>query len=149
MILIILKMICLPNWKYIPLQIIYKFIKSIGKIEFKEYDVDNVSKILFDLKIDNNPLIVSQNSSIHKNETTYNLESNPQLFIFLIDQSGPIKGEKISLAQKALKLFLQPLPPKSYQIIGFGTRYLKYDLIPKEYKKKYFWSYKGIRKIKC
>ena len=94
MILIILKMICLPNWKYIPLQIIYKFIKSIGKIEFKEYDVDNVSKILFDLKIDNNPLIASQNSSIHKNETTYNLESNPQLFIFLIDQSGSMKGEK-------------------------------------------------------
>ena len=35
-----------------------------------------------------------------------------------------------------MKLFLQSLPPKSYQIIGFGTRYLKYDLIPKEYKEK-------------
>ena len=60
---------------------------------------------------------------------------NPRLFIFLIDQSGSMSGYPMNVASKTLILFLQSLPPKSYyQIIGFGSNYIKYDDTPKEYK---------------
>ena len=46
-------------------------------------------------------------------------------------------GNPIEVASKALLLFLQSLPPGSYyQIIGFGSNYLKYDEEPKEYNQK-------------
>ena len=58
----------------------------------------------------------------------------PSLFIFLLDQSGSMSGKSIQIASKALILFLQSLPPRSYyQIIGFGSHYEKYDESPKEY----------------
>ena len=68
-----------------------------------------------------------------------NIENNnnilsPSLFIFLIDQSGSMYGHSMEVASKALILFLQSLPAGSYyQIIGFGSKYQKYDLKPKEY----------------
>ena len=63
---------------------------------------------------------------------------NPGLFIFLIDQSGSMDGPAMDIASKALILFLQSLPPKSYyQIIGFGSQFKKYDNEPKEYIQKH------------
>ena len=58
-------------------------------------------------------------------------------FIFFIDQSGSMGGRSIEIASKALKLFLQSLPSKSYfQIIGFGSNYELYNKNPKEYTKE-------------
>ena len=61
-------------------------------------------------------------------------ETSPALFIFLIDQSGSMWGDRMEITKKALQLFLQSLPAKSYyQLVGFGTDYIKYDEKPKEY----------------
>ena len=110
------------------------------------------SKIYFEiLKKEEIPILYMQESSLVENEINYILEyknnikiekednftSFPALFIFLVDQSGSMCGESIQIASKALKLFLQSLPVGSfYQIIGFGSYYIKYDEIPKEYTKE-------------
>ena len=61
----------------------------------------------------------------------------PGLFIFLVDQSGSMRGDSINLVKKALSLFIQSLPPKSYfQLIGFGTNFHKYNESPIEYNKE-------------
>ena len=45
-----------------------------------------------------------------------------------------MSGSPIRIASNALKLFIQSLPSKSYyQVIGFGSTFVKYDKIPKEY----------------
>ena len=59
------------------------------------------------------------------------------MFIFLIDQSGSMYGLGIAIVRKALNLFMQSLPANSYyQLIGFGSIFVKYDEIPKEYNQK-------------
>ena len=59
------------------------------------------------------------------------------MFIFLIDQSGSMDGLGIAIVRKALNLFMQSLPANSYyQLIGFGSIFVKYDEIPKEYNQK-------------
>ena len=109
------------------------------------------SKIYFDL-YSNEPFSYIQESSLCDNEINYIIQYRykkescskrnktiilPALFIFLIDQSGSMKGKRIKIASEALKLFIQSLPAGSYyQIIGFGSDYKKYDEIPKEYNKK-------------
>ena len=121
---------------------------------FSNYHRDNYipsSKIYFEIEINQNlcePLVYCQKSSLNKDELNYVihytnktkktndniLKINPALFIFLIDQSGSMSGERIKIASKGLKLFLQSLPEKSYyQIIGFGSQYKAYDETPKEY----------------
>jgi len=48
-----------------------------------------------------------------------------------------MSGAPMKIASSALKLFIQSLPSKSYyQIIGFGSTFVKYDKSPKEYTKK-------------
>jgi len=65
------------------------------------------------------------------------MNDTPGLFIFLVDQSGSMRGNSIDLVKKALILFMQSLPQKSYfQLIGFGTDYKKYNESPIEYKKE-------------
>ena len=61
----------------------------------------------------------------------------PSLFIFLIDQSGSMYGSPIKLVIQALLLFLQSLPKGSYfQLIGFGSHYVKINEKPVEYNKE-------------
>ena len=61
----------------------------------------------------------------------------PGLFIFLIDQSGSMRGEPIELVKKALLLFIQSLPANSYfQLIGFGSDFKKYNNEPVIYNKE-------------
>ena len=120
--------------------------------EIPKYSSDNINyipaaKIYFD--VDNKEsLIYTQNSTLVKGEKNYiihyryksesdNKKLNPGFFIFLIDQSGSMRGRSIEIASKALKLFLQSLPSNSYfQIIGFGSNYKLYNDIPKEYTKE-------------
>ena len=65
------------------------------------------------------------------------INETPGLFIFLVDQSGSMRGNSIDLVKKALALFIQSLPPKSYfQLIGFGTNFIKYNESPVEYNKE-------------
>ena len=127
---------------------------EIGKLPtFSEYNKDNYipsSKIYFELDLNQNlnePLVYCQKSSLNDHELNYiinytyqtkktneDLDINPGLFIFLIDQSGSMFGDSIKIASRALKLFLQSLPPKSYyQIIGFGSDFKAYDQKPKQY----------------
>ena len=62
------------------------------------------------------------------------VNETPGLFIFLIDQSGSMRGKSIDLVKQALLLFIQSLPAGSYfQLIGFGTSFKKYNEEPVEY----------------
>ena len=73
------------------------------------------------------------------------MNDTPGLFIFLVDQSGSMKGNSIDLVKKALVLFIQSLPKKSYfQLIGFGTDFQKYNETPIEYNKENVKKILGI-----
>ena len=129
--------------------IIYQ-IKQLPTFSWYYLDYIPSSKIYFDLNI-SEPLAYIQESSLNNNEINYfiqyrykkdntqkgNETTSPALFIFLVDQSGSMRGERIKIACKALQLFIQSLPIGSYyQIIGFGNTFKKYDEIPKEYNKE-------------
>ena len=61
----------------------------------------------------------------------------PGLFIFLIDQSGSMTMKTMDLVREALILFIQSLPANSYfQLIGFGSDYIKYNKEPVIYNKE-------------
>ena len=126
----------------------YEILYKIDKLpEFSWYNNEYIpsSKYYFELNI-NEPIIYNQESSINENnyiiQYRYKKEKkekeedicNPALFIFLLDQSGSMSGNRIEIASKALELFIQSLPAGSYyQIIGFGSDYKVYDDNPKEY----------------
>ena len=145
----------------------YKNLRHVNKYSFlysrKLEDYIPSSKIYFDLET-KEPIIFSQKSVKDKKEKAYiiqyrntninkseDLKIFPALFIFLIDQSGSMSGNSIKVASKALLLFLQSLPAGSlYQIIGFGSRYKKYDEEPKEYNQENIQkSIKIIEEIKA
>ena len=65
-------------------------------------------------------------------------KENPEIcYIFLLDQSGSMSGNRIELCSKALLLFLQSLNEKSYfQLVGFGSSYEYYSEKPLEYNKE-------------
>ena len=73
------------------------------------------------------------------------INDSPGLFIFLIDQSGSMMGNPISLVKEALLLFIQSLPKGSYfQLIGFGSDFKKYNNAPVEYNEE---NVEGIIRI--
>ena len=130
----------------------YSIIYEIDQLPtFSKHNLDYIpsSKIYFDLNT-NQPLALIQKSSLDSNEINYLIQYKykkeineienekicPALFIFLIDQSGSMYNS-IKIASAALKLFIQSLPVGSYyQIIGFGSTFVKYDKEPKEYNKE-------------
>ena len=101
------------------------------------FEVDNNAPIAFYQKSPKNNeinyIIQYRNIPIIKNDENES-DINPSLFFFLLDQSYSMEGYLMDVAIKALILFLQSLPAGSYyQIIGFGSKYEKYDKVPKEY----------------
>ncbi len=107
-----------------------------------EYNM-NDDKILFTTEEMLKPILISQYNN-KTNETNYilnyynnnndnnnNTKRYPCLFIFLIDQSGSMQGTSINNLSKALNNLLISLPNNSYyQLIGFGSNYIKYNLKP-------------------
>ena len=74
--------------------------------------------------------------SLIKNDENLINEKIKVLYIFLIDQSGSMTGERIDLCSKSLLLFLQSLDQNCYfQLIGFGSNYQYYSDKPLEYNK--------------
>ena len=67
-----------------------------------------------------------------------NEEDMPEIcYIFLLDQSGSMSGERMKLCSKALLLFLQSLNEKCYfQLVGFGSNYEYFSKIPLAYNKE-------------
>ena len=62
--------------------------------------------------------------------------NNKKCYIFLLDQSGSMSGNRIELCNKALLLFLQSLNENCwFQLIGFGSNYEYYAKEPLEYNK--------------
>ena len=63
------------------------------------------------------------------------INSNPSLFIFLVDKSGSMSGQSMEIAKETLIFFLQSLPKNSYyQIIAFSTDFnYIYSKYPCEY----------------
>ncbi|CDW91040.1 UNKNOWN [Stylonychia lemnae] len=46
------------------------------------------------------------------------------VFIFLVDRSGSMRGNKMEMTLKALRLFIKSLPPNArFEIVSFGTKY--------------------------
>ena len=96
------------------------------------YSSDKLAKIPIPEKPDEDNKI-SYYNSYQINE----INDNPALFIFLIDQSGSMSGKSINLVKQALLLFIQSLPPKSFfQLIGFGSNFKYYNDSPVEYNKE-------------
>ena len=63
--------------------------------------------------------------------------NNKKCYIFLLDQSGSMSGNRIELCIKALLLFLQSLNEDCYfQLIGFGSDFEYYTKEPLEYNKE-------------
>ena len=108
--------------------------------EFKEtaYSINYIysSKNLKEIPVPEKPdedINISYTAKYEENVTN----ETPGLFIFLIDQSGSMYGKPNDLVKKALLLFLQSLPEKSYfQLIAFGSNFEKYNPKPVEYNKE-------------
>ena len=108
--------------------------------EFKEnsYSINYVypSKSLKNIPIPSQPDQDNKISYYSKYEDNM-INETPGLFIFLIDQSGSMRGKSIDLVKQALLLFIQSLPEGSYfQLIGFGTSFKKYNEEPVQYNQE-------------
>ena len=74
--------------------------------------------------------------SILKNKEIEEIEKDNVCYIFLLDQSGSMSGERIELCKNSLLLFLQSLNEKCYfLLIRFGSTYEYYTDKPLEYNK--------------
>ena len=121
----------------------------------EEYKNEEKNNYLISYKIDelpeyseDNPIIYYQKSPFDEQYYTHqyvnkiknsskNLYPNPALMIFLVDQSGSMNGKLIKIASKVIELFLNSMAAYSYyQIIGFGSQYIKYEEVPTENTKQ-------------
>ena len=136
------------NSKYnIPFSILFRTENSYEINLYSQYNKNKneTSYILSYLYSKNNSFKLNYNSNLpderqnilytelkHKSE----INTNPGLFIFLIDQSGSMGGNPIKLVCESLLIFLQSLPKNSYyQLIGFGTDFEKYNEKPVFYSR--------------
>ena len=86
--------------------------------KLENYDISNF--------IDMDSSINYYQKYANKNNISY-----PSCYIFLLDQSGSMTGNPIQILKKTIILFIKSLPFGSYfQIIGFGTNFIKYNEIP-------------------
>jgi len=77
-----------------------------------------------------------------ENEEIEDLQNQSGEFIFLIDRSGSMKGQRIALAKQAAILFLKSLPPRScFNIVSFGA---KFEFLNSE---PIFYNSKNVEKV--
>ena len=73
--------------------------------------------------------------SLVKNKEEENRKQK-ECYIFLLDQSGSMSGDRINLSCKSLLLFLQSLNENCYfQLVGFGSDFKFFSDKPLEYNK--------------
>ena len=105
----------------------YMLQKTLNKPEFeliKEDEIDEDEDM-------------SYFSMLKMREDEQEEKNSRECYIFLLDQSGSMWGERINLSCKALLLFLQSLNIKSsFQLIGFGSDFKFFSEKPLEYNKK-------------
>ena len=76
-------------------------------------------------------------TSMIKNKEEEDKKQSKICYIFLLDQSGSMDGERMNLSCKSLLLFLQSLNENCYiQLIGFGSNYEFFSEEPLEYNKQ-------------
>ena len=94
---------------------------------------------------------INENEDYFLKYTANDINDNPSLYIFLIDQSGSMTGEPIKLVSESLLFFIQSLPKNSYfQLIGFGSSINYINQKPVEYNTKNIEeTKKKNKKIKC
>ena len=74
--------------------------------------------------------------SLVKNKEEEN-QKQKECYIFLLDQSGSMSGDRINLSCKSLLLFLQSLHENCFfQLIGFGSDFKFFSDKPMEYNKE-------------
>ena len=112
---------------------IYKqFNKNLNETSFYLHYINSYNKEI------NNKNEIDENKDIkYINKNDDDLNDYPSLFIFLIDQSGSMRGKSIELVKQSLIIFLHSLIPGSkFQIIGFGSFFKYYNEKPLDYIKE-------------
>ena len=105
----------------------YMLQKTINKPEFNKEFKNEIDE---DENLDYNSLVEI------KEEVEENEKPN-QCYIFLLDQSGSMSGERIGLSCKSLLLFLQSLHKNCFfQLVGFGSNFEFFSEKPLEYNKE-------------
>jgi len=116
--------------KYLPLVTLEFQIDGYDKPKlYRQYDPKNneTSFLLSYFKL-------RQNQADTQNNIT---RSFPGLYYFIIDQSGSMSGRPIKLVIQTLKVFMQSLSKGSYyQLIGFGSDFVKYSPKPLAYTRE-------------
>ena len=134
-----------PDYKYNePIKILFRSENMNEKKLIKQYNPE-LDETSFLLSMIYNPIEIpiTEDTDFDENKNYFNeyesnqINDNPSLFIFLIDQSGSMSGQPIKLVYESLLFFLQSLPKKSYfQLIGFGSDFKKINKTPQEYTKE-------------
>ena len=142
-----------PDYKYNePIKILFRSENMNEKKLIKQYNPE-LDETSFLLSMIYNPIKIpiTEDTDFDENKNYFNeyesnqINDNPSLFIFLIDQSGSMSGQPIKLVYESLLFFLQSLPKKSYfQLIGFGSDFKKINKTPQEYTKENVQSTKQL-----